>query len=173
MPLDNVDKGQIVDETPEMKATREKLLSESPTPSFFKLRGQMLKQGRTGEVVADTGNLYTTLKVYASGGENGLHAHEDQDHQFIIMQGQATFYGPRGEEKELDQYEGIDIPAGCFYRFQSSGDVPLVLLRLGARLGPKATHRYNVYGDPLHGQTEANGNEEVIPIEGEYWGAAE
>ena len=34
------------------------------------------------------------IKVYASGGENTLHAHNNEDHMFVILQGTAIFHGP-------------------------------------------------------------------------------
>ena len=48
----------------------------------FSLKAQMLDQGRTDTVLAATDDLSVRLKVYASGGENGLHAHVDEDHVF-------------------------------------------------------------------------------------------
>ena len=44
----------------------------------FSLKAQMLDQGRTDTVLAATEDLSVRLKVYASGGENGLHAHVDR-----------------------------------------------------------------------------------------------
>src|SRR6266568_3252506 len=56
-------------------------------PSFFKMRAQLLDQGRTNTALARTDNMWATLKVYASGGENGLHTHPHEDHTFIVLQG--------------------------------------------------------------------------------------
>jgi mannose-6-phosphate isomerase-like protein (cupin superfamily) len=114
------------------------------------------------------------IKVYASGGENGLHNHTDEDHFHLVLEGSARFYGPRGEEVECGQYEGIMLPAGSYYRFNATSDEPLVLLRVGAWVKDKETEkRLNVYGDPLPNHSDANGNAEVIARPGEYWGAAE
>ena len=46
-------------------------------PTLFSLKAQMLDKGRTDTVLAATEDLSVRLKVYASGGENGLHAHVD------------------------------------------------------------------------------------------------
>ena len=84
MPLDTVDKGQVEKETEEMRKAREEMVAKSPPPQIFKLRAELLKQGRSNQTVADTGNMWVNLKVYASGGENGLHNHTNQDHFHLV-----------------------------------------------------------------------------------------
>jgi mannose-6-phosphate isomerase-like protein (cupin superfamily) len=173
MSLAVLDKGQVESETPEMRKKREAMIAASPPPQFFKLRAELLAQGRSNQIVADTGNMWLNLKVYAGGGENGLHNHTDEDHFHLILQGSACFYGPRGEEKNCGQYEGIMLPSGCFYRFQATSEEPLVLLRVGCKTPQMAEHpRYNVYGEPLPSDSKENGKVEVIPRKGEFWGAA-
>ncbi len=41
--------------------------------------------------LATAENLWISLKVYASGGENALHFHGGEEHAFIVLQGKATF----------------------------------------------------------------------------------
>jgi mannose-6-phosphate isomerase-like protein (cupin superfamily) len=172
MPLDAVDKGKIDNETEEMRRKREAMIAKSPPPQPFRLRAELLKKGRSNQGVADTGNMWVNLKVYASGGENGLHNHTDQDHFHLVLSGSACFYGPRGEELHCGQYEGIMLPSGSFYRFNATSEEPLILLRVGAKTDPTADHpRYNVYGDPLPSDSKENGRGEVIPRTGEFWGA--
>ena len=173
MPLDVVDKGKVEGETEEMRRKREETIAASPPPQPFRLRAELLKQGRGNQVVADTGNMWVNLKVYASGGENGLHNHTDQDHFHLVLAGSACFYGPRGEELRCGPYEGVMLPAGCFYRFQATSEEPLILLRVGARIVKGAKHpRHNVYGEALPSDSRENGRVEVIPRKGEFWGAA-
>ncbi len=57
MSLDTLDTGQVEEETEEMRARREAVIEASPPPQFFKLRAELLEQGRSNEVVADTGNM--------------------------------------------------------------------------------------------------------------------
>jgi quercetin dioxygenase-like cupin family protein len=174
MPLDGVDKGQVATETDEMRAIREANVEIAPPAHFFKLRAQLLEQGRSNQIVADTGNMWANLKVYASGGENGLHNHTDQDHFHLVLKGKACFYGPRGEERICAEYEGIMLPSGSYYRFEAVSDEPLILLRVGAKTPPTAEHRrYNIYGEPLTSDSKENGQVEVIPRQGEFWGAEE
>ena len=73
------------------------------------------------------------IKCYAQGGENVLHTHPGEDHAFIILAGMARFFGKDGETAVLTKNHGILIPSGCYYKFQSCGDEPLVLLRIGAQ----------------------------------------
>jgi mannose-6-phosphate isomerase-like protein (cupin superfamily) len=173
MPLDQVDKGQVPDETEEMRAKREAMIAASPPPQLFQLRAELLKQGRSNQVVAKTENMWVNLKVYASGGENGLHNHTDQDHFHLVLQGSARFFGPRGEEIDRGPYEGVMLPSGSFYRFHATSEEPLILLRVGAWTKDRGgVPRYNVYGEPLPSESKENGRVDVVRREGEFWGAA-
>ena len=49
--------------------------------------------------------MWAVLKVYASGGENELHAHPQEDHAFIVLQGRAAFFGPNDEAVTLQPVE--------------------------------------------------------------------
>lgn len=101
-------------------------------PGFFALRAQLPEQGRTNQVMAASSQLNVVLKTYASGGENELHAHTNEDHMFVVMQGSATFYGPGSEFRVVNLHEGVVLPRGVLYRFVANGPEPLVLLRVGA-----------------------------------------
>jgi mannose-6-phosphate isomerase-like protein (cupin superfamily) len=91
-----------------------------------------LSQGTTFDAVATAENLWLSLKVYASGGENSFHHHTVEDHAFVVLQGKATFYFNDGSEFVADQYEGVMLPKGTFYRFQADEAQNLVMLRIGA-----------------------------------------
>jgi mannose-6-phosphate isomerase-like protein (cupin superfamily) len=140
-------------------------------PEIFKLRAQLLDQGRSNTYLAKTDNMWATLKVYASGGENGLHAHSNEDHMFVIMQGTARFFGPNGETQDLGKHEGIMLPAGSFYNFQSTAEEPLVLMRVGCRTGAgeDASARIKLNGEPMHSDSKENGREEMIPRPNAYF----
>src|SRR6266436_4747248 len=68
-------------------------------PTFFKLEAQLPRQGRTDTPVAASDKMWVVLKTYAADGENGLHAHPNEDHTFVVLQGEATFYGPNNETR--------------------------------------------------------------------------
>ena len=176
MPLDadTVAKGKLANESPVQRAKREAMIAKSPPPQPFRLRAELVKGGRTNQVVAETDNMKVNLKVYSSGGENGLHNHTDEDHFHLVLQGSARFYGPRGEELDSGPYEGIMLPAGSFYRFNATSAEPLVLLRVGAANGVKdEVARYTVYGEAIPSDSKENGRGGAIVGTGPFFGAPE
>ncbi len=131
----------------------------TPKVTTYSMAVPLLTSGRTNQVLARTDTVEVRAKVYAEGGENALHTHLDEDHTFFVLDGQATFYGPEGETVVVGRYEGIMIPAGAFYRFQSTGDTNLVLLRFGADVeAPAGTTepRIGIDGLPLPGKDPRN-----------------
>ena len=101
-------------------------------PQLFRLKTQLLDRGRSDYVLARTDLMSIRIKCYAQGGENALHAHPAEDHTFIVLDGAARFVGKDGEISVLTRNQGIMLPKGTYYRFESCGDTPLVLLRVGA-----------------------------------------
>lgn len=92
----------------------------------------LLRSGQTHELVARLGALWAHVKVYAEGGENGLHAHVDEDHLFLVLSGEAAFRDGSGQTMVVGALEGIAIAHGELYSFRSCGTSNLVLLRVGA-----------------------------------------
>lgn len=133
-------------------------------PGFFRLAARLPEQGRTNTVVAATGQLNVVLKTYASGGENELHAHTNEDHLFVVLQGAATFHGPAGERRDVFTHEGVVLPKGVLYRFIAHGGEPLVLLRVGAVIDPSCDPlaRVDPRGKPMDGYSGQN--KEVPPV---------
>lgn len=151
---------------------RQQELAASDKPTTFKVSAQLLDQGRTDTPLAATDGLTVRLKVYASGGENELHAHTQEDHTFIVLQGSATFYGPDDETVDLGAYEGIMLPKGNFYWFTATSEEPLVLLRIGTpnRHKMREPYRINRDGSPMEGDSKENKSVEVKFREGAYFG---
>ena len=147
-------------------------MSEKKTPYVFSLKGQLLEQGRTDSVLAATDDLTIRLKIYASGGENELHAHTSEDHSFMILQGSARFFGPDDEQIELGPYEGIMLPHGNLYKFFATSEEPLVMIRVGnpnIKKQPKPT-RIGRDGKELRGDSKENKTVPVVFKEGEFFG---
>jgi mannose-6-phosphate isomerase-like protein (cupin superfamily) len=139
-------------------------------PKFFNLRAQLLEEGRSLVPLAETESLWSWIKVYATGGENTLHAHPNEDHMFVVLAGQATFFGPDDEEKNIGRHQGLMLPAGTLYRFHASGDEPLVLLRVGARGGDGALKaRLGADGQLLPGGSKRNKFSPPVYKEGAYF----
>jgi mannose-6-phosphate isomerase-like protein (cupin superfamily) len=138
-------------------------------PSFFRLEAQLPKQGRTDTPVAASDKMWVVLKTYAADGENGLHAHPNEDHTFVVLQGEAIFYGPNGEEKTIGKNEGVLLPHGTFYWFKAKGEEPLVMVRIGAAAfdGVDRHGRINPDGSEMRGDSVEN--KQVPLIMSEEW----
>jgi mannose-6-phosphate isomerase-like protein (cupin superfamily) len=135
-------------------------------PQAFRVRVPLLKEGRVHNVVASSGEMTVAMKCYAEGGENALHAHLDEPHVFVVLQGQARFWGPEGETGVYGRNEGLLVPAGCYYRFESCGAEPLVMLRVGHGDGML---RVNLDGGLLPADSAENLHVDGVPIEGAYY----
>jgi len=100
---------------------------------IFNLTTPYLLQGITSDERARSELLTVLIKVYASGGENRMHAHVHEDHSFIVLEGEAMFHFDGEEDaRVLKPYEGVMLPKGTYYRFESTGAGNLVMLRVGA-----------------------------------------
>ena len=109
------------------------------------------------------------MKCYAEGGENVLHAHPSEDHIFVILQGQARFHDKDDNERVLGRNEGIMLPRGTFYYFESGGDEPLVMLRVGAYVESPKVARIGLDGHEIKGDSAENKHEAPVAIEGAFY----
>ena len=132
-------------------------------PTFFQLGAQLPTQGRTDTPMAATSKMTVVLKTYAACGENELHSHTNEDHTFVVMQGSATFYGPKGEVKTIGVNEGIMLPHGALYWFKAVEGEPLVMLRVGCAVNdnPDRYARLDAEGRDLDGFSATNKQVEV------------
>jgi len=140
--------------------------------TVFNLRTPYLTQGRTTDMRARTDLMTVMVKVYAEGGENGMHAHTTEDHTFIVIEGQATFRVDTDDNiKVVNKWEGIMLPKGVYYRFESTGNENLVLIRAGATpLDAPRNERLGVDGKPLPSDSKENGRVERIEAPGPGFG---
>jgi len=138
-------------------------------PQLFRLKTQLLSKGRSDYVLANTDLMTIRIKCYAQGGENSLHAHPAEDHAFVVLDGAARFVGKDGEIGVLEKNHGIMLPRGVYYRFESCGDTPLVLLRVGAARERPKVSRVKPDGQPIPGDSAENKHEEGVPIEGHFY----
>ena len=88
--------------------------------------------------------LSAGIQVVVDGGETNLHAHNGNDGFWLVIKGRAKFYG-QGDEliADVGKLEGVLIPRGFPYWFESSGDVPLQILRVGATAQMEKNERVN------------------------------
>ena len=121
----------------------------------FAIQGSLLLAGAQDSPVYSSDSMWVHLKIYAQGGENDLHAHPEEEHSFIVLEGRAEFFDEVGESTVLGPYEGILLPRGTLYRFRSAGTSNLVMLRIGcgrnSRLPGQADGRVDPAGVPMHG----------------------
>jgi mannose-6-phosphate isomerase-like protein (cupin superfamily) len=108
---------------------------EVPEPfKVAKIQPQMVSKGKKGTSLFKTDILGATVQVVTEGGETNLHAHAGSDASWLVLSGQAAFYGK--EDKliaRLDKNEMLLIPRGVPYWFESSSKEPLVIMRFSAR----------------------------------------
>jgi mannose-6-phosphate isomerase-like protein (cupin superfamily) len=109
--------------------------SETSSHGFetFSVTPQLLKTGKTSTRLVRTEHLNSGVQVVAEGGETNLHAHSSQDEIWFVLSGAATFY-TEGDAivARLGKHQGLLIPHGAPYWFESSSDENLVILRFGA-----------------------------------------
>ena len=118
-----MDDARIYERTPNIATDKEVVFSLRNTP--------LLEQGTTYDPLATAENLWASIKVYASGGENALHSHGGEDHTFIILQGKATFTFGDGRTEVVGKYEGVMLPKDAKYKFVADESENLVMLRVG------------------------------------------
>ena len=140
--------------------------------STFRLRTPLLKEGRLDTVLGQADLMQVRIKCYAEGGENVLHRHLEQDHTFVILQGEARFHDEEGRTTVLGRNEGILLPRGALYKFESCGDEPLVLLRVAAFVEDRskfAATRLAPDGHEIKGDSEENLHVAPVVIEGAFY----
>jgi mannose-6-phosphate isomerase-like protein (cupin superfamily) len=84
--------------------------------------------------VCNSDLMKVQVQVVKDGGENNLHSHTGDDAFWYVMSGAVKFYG-EGDEVigEFNKGEGILIPRGFKYWFESSSSEPLEILRVTAK----------------------------------------
>lgn len=124
--------------TMERVLTEEGFDPQSRAPTVFTMESPIPEQGSDRTYLAHTDQMSLFLNVYGpKDGENRVHAHTNEDHAFIVLQGAAEFHGPDGEVAKLHKNQGIMLPRGAFYTFCALPGDPLVLLRVGAPVDPE------------------------------------
>jgi quercetin dioxygenase-like cupin family protein len=139
--------------------------------SVYNLKTPYLEQGRTTDIRARTDLMTVTMKVYAEGGENGMHNHPHEDHSFIVLEGEATFHIETDDNtKVVGEHEGIMLPKGVNYWFACSSPQNLVMIRVGA-IYPGVKHgRLTPDGQDIPGDSEANKTVERVERSGKGFG---
>ncbi len=139
-------------------------------PEILSLRTQLVKEGHTRVLLAETDNATFRIHCYGpKGGENGLHAHTDEDHIFVVLQGEAQFFDIDGPLPVLRKHQALMLPKGCFYSFSNDSEEPLVLLRFGAMEKNWTGDRLDPKGKPIPGRSQTHHSKKPVLIEGAYF----
>jgi mannose-6-phosphate isomerase-like protein (cupin superfamily) len=77
--------------------------------------------------------MKVAVQVVHEGGENNLHYHLNSDTTWFVLKGNVRFYGPGDVViAELGPHQGITIPGGARYWFETSGTDDLEILQMVA-----------------------------------------
>lgn len=134
----------------------------------FELKTPLLTSGRSQMPLARTDLVSVALNYYTPGRKNKLHSHPGEDHVFVVLDGEVTFYDKDDRSTVIKKGQGIMIPGDWYYCFQNTGVKDLAMLRFGARKEKPAVARIESTG-----RTSEDAFEYVhvdgTPIEGRYW----
>lgn len=138
---------------------------------LFEIKPQLVSKGKKSQRLARTDLIGASVQVAAEGGETNMHSHPHTDSIWIVLDGEATFYGagPGGSDKvaaKMKKNSGLLLKRGTPYWFESSGTTPLVILHLTARDPNAKSENSRVNFRP---RTRV-GSEGAVVIEGEYFG---
>jgi mannose-6-phosphate isomerase-like protein (cupin superfamily) len=156
-----------------MEATARAKSGEAPKAQKFSLKTPYMKQGRITQTVAKTENMWIACKINAEGGENEIHTHLNQDHAFIVLEGEMSVFDENGAEMKLKPYQGVMLPKGAYYRYLNTGTGNLVVLRFGAytpdRPQKGQAMRIMTDGTEILGSSEENKSLPPIEMPGKFF----
>ncbi len=156
-----------------MEATAKAKRSAAPKAQKFSLKTPYMKQGRVTQTVAKTENMWIACKINAEGGENEIHTHLNQDHAFIVLEGEMSVFDENGAEMKIKPHQGVMLPKGAYYRYLNTGTGNLVVLRFGAYTPdrpPKGEAvRLMPDGTPILGGSEENHSLPPIEMPGKFF----
>ena len=154
-------------------------MTEAATLSSFKVfevHPQLVEEGKTTANLARNPHLSIGVQVVGSGGDNNLHSHPGLDSIWYVLSGVAAFYeeGDRLVGK-LEQNQGIFIPDGTAYWFETASAEPLVILHITAKDpskkgGGRIDHSPRQFAVGVGGNDEGFAERPLKMIEDKYFG---
>jgi mannose-6-phosphate isomerase-like protein (cupin superfamily) len=111
---------------------------------IFKYQTPEFEGVKKSMIVCNSDLMKVMVQVVKDGGENNLHSHTGDDAFWYVLSGAVKFYG-EGDKLigEFKKGEGILIPRGFQYWFESSSSEPLEILRVTAKDQNVKTERLN------------------------------
>ncbi len=135
----------------------------------FEVKTPLLTGGRSIMPLARTGIMSVGLNYYSPGRKNSLHTHPGEDHAFVVLDGEVTFYDKDNNAAVLKKGQGIMLPEGWYYWFENSGGKPLVLLRFSAWKQGRKVARVETTGRTRGEDATEYEHVDGTPIERQYW----
>ena len=156
-----------------MESAAKAKTAEAPKAQLFSLKTPYMKQGRVTQTVTKTENMWIAVKINAEGGENEIHTHLNQDHAFIVLEGEMSVFDENGVEMKVKPFQGVNLPKGAYYRYLNTGPGNLVVLRFGAytpdRPAKGEAVRLMPDGTPILGGSEENKSLPPIEMAGKFF----
>jgi mannose-6-phosphate isomerase-like protein (cupin superfamily) len=118
-----------------MKQTQEEAVmsAQQTQQTVFKYSTPEAGKAKTIVRLCRSDIMYASVHVLTHGGETNLHAHLAQDGFWMVLKGRARFYGEGNVLiADLGPNEGILVPRGCQYWFESGSSELLELLQVEA-----------------------------------------
>lgn len=83
--------------------------------------------------LASAPGIHAAVQVVKQGGENNLHSHPQTDGFWFVLSGRCRFYSDTDTVLgEYGMHEGVLVPHGAQYWFESVGDERLELLHVAS-----------------------------------------
>ncbi len=135
----------------------------------FEIKTPLLTGGRSQMPLSRTDLVSVMLNYYTPGRKNSLHNHPGEDHTFVVLDGEVTFFDKDNKSTVLTKGQGIMIPGDWHYCFQNTGKGDLAMLRFGARKDKAKVVRVDSSGRTRGEDATEYEHVDGNPIAGEYW----
>ena len=104
-----------------------------PQPRPFKYQRPDIAGGRRNVKLGRTDRMIGAIQFLRRGGETTLHSHAHMDGFWMVLSGRVRFYGE--DDVLIGDYgplEGVVMPRGCKYWYESVGDDDAELFQVEA-----------------------------------------
>jgi mannose-6-phosphate isomerase-like protein (cupin superfamily) len=125
--------------------------TQAPVAQYFHYETPEFDQPKASSRLGYTDQAFMKVQVIKDGGEVTLHSHTYQDGFWMVLKGRAKFYTTDDVVvADLGPYEGIVVPRGFPYWFETAGDEPLEILQFEASSRPVITKEDFINGRVDH-----------------------
>jgi mannose-6-phosphate isomerase-like protein (cupin superfamily) len=121
------------DQANDTRETRRRRHRPRPPATFKYAKPDSQDSAKAIVGLCQTDIIRGAVQVIKEGGDNNLHSHTGMDGFWMVLKGRARYYGPDDAVLgEFGVHEGIVVPRGAQYWFESCGDEDLELLQVVA-----------------------------------------